>query len=94
MVEEMRLSQNHDLLRLGVNDRLCSAFIVRAVNEPRVSAALGVRAYANNASSEEWTTFVGALGRSDDRGHTCLKRCFTFALVEVAKSDADTALDG
>jgi hypothetical protein len=42
-------------------------------------AAWAVRVYANNASSDEWTTLIGAMGRSGDPGATCLNRAFTFA---------------
>ena len=50
-------------------------------------AAWAVRTYADNASSEEWTTLVGALGRSDDPGATCLHRAFSYVLAGVAPLD-------
>ena len=50
-------------------------------------AAWAVRTYADNASSEEWTTLVGALGRSDDPGVTCLRRAFAYVLAGVATPD-------
>ena len=56
-------------------------------------AAWAVRAYADNASSDEWTTLIGALGHSDDPGLTCLKRAFTYVLAGLAASDADGAPD-
>lgn len=41
-------------------------------------AAWAVRIYADNAPSDEWTTLMGALGRSEDPGATCLRRAFAF----------------
>jgi hypothetical protein len=46
-----------------------------------------VRTYADNASSEEWTTLIGTLGRSDDPGVTCLRRAFAYVLAGVAAPD-------
>lgn len=43
-------------------------------------AAWAVRTYADNASSDEWTTLVGAMGRSDDPGATCLRRAFAYVV--------------
>jgi hypothetical protein len=45
-------------------------------------AAVAVRRYASEASDEEWITLMGALGRADDPGATCLMR----ALAHVLKS--------
>ncbi len=56
-------------------------------------AAWAVRTYADNASSEEWTTLVGALGRSDDPGLTCLKRAFTYVLAGATTPEADASQD-
>lgn len=50
-------------------------------------AAWAVRTYADNASSDEWTTLVGAMGRSDDPGVTCLRRAFAY-VVEGGPSAA------
>ena len=36
-------------------------------------AAWAVRVYSDSASSEEWTTLVGAISRSGDPGVTCLE---------------------
>lgn len=47
-------------------------------------AAWTVRTYADNASSDEWTSLIGALGRSDDPGVTCLRRAFAYVLAGVA----------
>jgi len=44
-------------------------------------AAWAVRVYADNASSQEWTTLIGAMGRSDDPGVTCLRRAFVYVLA-------------
>jgi hypothetical protein len=52
-------------------------------------AAWAVRVYADNASSEEWTTLIGALGRSDDPGATCLRRAFAYVLAGVVAPDAE-----
>jgi len=37
-------------------------------------AAWAFRAYADNASSEEWTTLISVMSRSPDPGGTCLIR--------------------
>lgn len=37
-------------------------------------ASWAFRAYADNASSEEWTTLIGIIGKSADPGGTCLRR--------------------
>jgi hypothetical protein len=51
-------------------------------------AAWAFRTYADNASSEEWTTLIGAMSRSDDPGGTCLSRAFACALAGMPASDA------
>lgn len=56
-------------------------------------AAWAVRTYADNASSEEWTTLIGALGRSDDPGVACLRRAFAYVLAAVAAPDEGAAAD-
>jgi hypothetical protein len=56
-------------------------------------AAWAVRTYADNASSEEWTTLIGALGRSDDPGLTCLRRAFAYVLDGMAAPDEGAAAD-
>jgi hypothetical protein len=43
-------------------------------------AAQAVSRYAAEASDEEWITLMGALGRSQDPGMTCLRRAFDYAL--------------
>ena len=53
-----------------------------------VYAAWAVRVYADNASSEEWTTLIGAVGCSDDPGVTCLRRAFVYVLASVADEAA------
>ena len=54
-------------------------------------AAWAVRTYADNASSEEWTTLIGALGRSDDPGVNCLRRAFAYVLSGADATDEGTA---
>jgi hypothetical protein len=44
-------------------------------------AAYAVERYTAEASDEEWVTLMGALGRSEDPGLTCLKR----ALLHVTR---------
>ena len=56
-----------------------------------VYAAWAVRTYADNASSDEWTTLIGTMGRSDDPGVTCLSRAFAYVLAGVAAPDEETA---
>ena len=51
--------------------------------------AWAVRTYADNASSEEWTTLIGAMGRSEDPGATCLHRAFAYVLEGAAAHDDD-----
>jgi len=43
-------------------------------------AAWAVRVYADNASSDEWTTLIGVLGRAEDPGAACLRRAFAYVL--------------
>jgi hypothetical protein len=43
-------------------------------------AAGAMRRYAAEASDEEWVTLMGALGRSQDPGATCLRRAFAHVL--------------
>lgn len=54
-------------------------------------AAWAVRTYADNASSEEWTTLIGALSRSEDPGVTCLRRAFAYVLAGEDAHDESTA---
>ena len=56
-------------------------------------AAWAVRTYADNASSDEWTTLIGAMGRSDDPGVTCLRRAFAYVLAGAAAPDEGAAAD-
>lgn len=56
-------------------------------------AAWAVRTYADNASSEEWTTLIGVLGQSVDPGGACLRRAFAYVLAGVAASDEGVAPD-
>ena len=43
-------------------------------------ASWAVRAYADSAPPDEWTTLIGAMDRSDDPGSVCLRRAFCFVL--------------
>jgi hypothetical protein len=52
-------------------------------------AAWAVRVYADSASSEEWTTLIGAISRSDDPGVTCLGRAFAYVLAAEDGSGED-----
>ena len=56
-------------------------------------AAWAVRTYADNASSDEWMTLIGALGRSEDPGVTCLRRAFAYVLAGAAAPDDGAAAD-
>ncbi len=50
-----------------------------------------VRAYADNAPSEEWTSLISALERSDDPGTTCLRRALTYVLASMTShTEKDT----
>ena len=73
---------------LDLGDLGLLAEMRKRANENRVSlgayAAWTVRTYADNASSDEWTSLIGALGRSDDPGATCLRRAFAYVLAGVA----------
>ena len=44
-------------------------------------AAWAVRTYADGASSDEWITLIGALGRAPDPGAECLRRAFVWVLA-------------
>lgn len=50
-------------------------------------AAWAVRSYADGATPAEWTTLMGALGRSADPGATCLRRAFAY----VVRASGETA---
>jgi hypothetical protein len=54
-------------------------------------ATWAMRTYADNASSEEWTTLISALGRSEDPGLTCLRRAFAYVLDGMAASEEGPA---
>ena len=41
-------------------------------------AAWAFRTYADNASSEEWTSLIGAMNRSPDPGGVCLNRALAY----------------
>ena len=43
-------------------------------------AAWAVRHYADTAPDDEWVQLMGALGRTDDPGATCLGRAFAYVL--------------
>lgn len=44
-------------------------------------AAWAVHSYADGASSDEWITLIGALGRAPDPGAECLRRAFAWVLA-------------
>lgn len=52
------------------------------------------RAYADNASSEEWTTLIGVMGRSSDPGNACLRRAFAYMITGAGAPDHGPAVDG
>ena len=56
-------------------------------------AAWAFRSYADNASSEEWTTLIGVMGRSADPGGTCLRRAFAYMLTGMDAPNHSPALD-
>lgn len=56
-------------------------------------AAWAFRTYADNASSEEWITLIGVIGRSADPGDTCLRRAFAYMLTGMDASNHSPALD-
>ncbi len=73
---------------LGLGDLGLLAAVRKQADENGVAlgayAAWMVRTYADNASSDEWTTLIGALGRSEDPGATCLQRAFAYVLAGIA----------
>ena len=56
-------------------------------------ASWAFRTYADNASSEEWTTLIGVMGRSADPGSACLTRAFAYMLTDTGMSDHGQAVD-
>jgi hypothetical protein len=44
-------------------------------------ASWAFRTYADNASSEEWTTLIGIIRKSADPGGTCLRRALAYITV-------------
>lgn len=44
-------------------------------------ASWAVRTYADGATSDEWITLIGALGRTPDPGAECLRRAFAWVLA-------------
>ena len=63
---------------LGLGDLPLLAKLRARADESGVTlgayAAWAFRTYADNASSEEWTTLMGIIGKSADPGGTCLRR--------------------
>lgn len=82
---------------LGLDDLPLLAKLRARADENGVTlgayAAWAFRAYADNASSEEWTTLIGAMSRSDDPGGTCLTRAFAYMLTGMDASNHSPALD-
>jgi hypothetical protein len=56
-------------------------------------ASWAVRTYADNAPPDEWTTLIGALGRSDDPGGVCLRRALSYVLDRASPAVVDGSLD-
>ena len=56
-------------------------------------ASWAFRTYADNASSEEWTTLIAVMGRSADPGSACLTRAFAYMIAGEAALDHGPALD-
>lgn len=83
---------------LGLGDIGLLAEMRNRADESGVSlgtyAAWAVRTYADNASSDEWTTLIGAMGRSEDPGAACLHRAFAYVLAGAATHDDETAAAG
>lgn len=43
-------------------------------------AANAVTVFSSEASDDDWVSLVGAMGKTSDPGHVCLKRMIEFAL--------------
>jgi hypothetical protein len=56
-------------------------------------ASWAFRTYADNASSEEWTTLIGVMGRSADPGSACLTRAFAYMIAGEGAPNHGPALD-
>lgn len=83
---------------LGLGDIGLLAGMQARAEESGVSlgtyAAWAVRTYADNASSDEWTTLIGVMGRSEDPGVTCLHRAFAYVLEGATAHDDETVVVG
>jgi hypothetical protein len=45
-------------------------------------AQSAVRRFADGATDEEWVSLLGAMGRTNDPGATCLQRAFAYVTRE------------